>query len=71
LEIRSENGLSSRLDRSVLYLGPSASLLTEGWWATLAVQPQITAFKGRTSGHAFDLDQNERLQARLLFGFRI
>jgi hypothetical protein len=71
LEIRSENKASTRLDRSVLYLGPSVSLLTEGWWATLAVQPQLTAFKGASSGHSLDLDQNERLQARLLFGFRI
>jgi hypothetical protein len=71
VEVRSENGVSSKLDRSVLYLGPSVSVMTEGWWATLAVQPQITAFKGATPGHHFDLDQNERLQARLLFGFHI
>jgi hypothetical protein len=71
LEIRSENGVSKQLDRSVLYLGPSVSLLTEGWWATLAIEPQITAFKGATSGHDFELGQNERLQARLLFGFPI
>jgi hypothetical protein len=71
LEVRSENVASTRLDRSVLYAGPSVSLLTEGWWATLAVQPQLTAFKGASVGHHLDLDQNERLQARLLFGFRI
>ena len=71
LEIRSENGVSKQLDRSVLYFGPSVSVMTEGWWATLAVEPQITAFKGATPGHDFDLDQNERLQARLLFGFHI
>jgi hypothetical protein len=71
LEVRSDNSVSKQLDRSVLYAGPSVSLLTEGWWATLALQPQITAFKGKTSGHDFDLDQNERLQARLLFGFHI
>jgi hypothetical protein len=71
LEIRSENGVSKQLDRSVLYFGPSVSLLTEGWWATLAIQPQITAFKGATPGHDFDLDENERLQARLLFGFHL
>ena len=71
LEIRNENGVSKQLDRSVLYLGPGFSLMTEGWWATLAVEPQIAAFKGATQGHHFDLDQNEQLQARLLLGFHI
>jgi hypothetical protein len=45
--------------------------MTEGWWATLALEPQITAFKGASKGRSFDLDNNERLQARLLFGFPI
>jgi hypothetical protein len=71
LEVRSENGVSNQLDRSVLYFGPSLSVLGEGCWAVLAVQPQIAAFKGRTTGHDFDLDENERLQARLLLGFRL
>jgi hypothetical protein len=71
LEVRSENGVSKQLDRSVLYFGPSVSVLTEGWWATLALEPQITALKGATPGRSLDLDHNERLQARLLFGFRI
>lgn len=70
-EIRSENSLSNRLDWSVLYLGPSVSLLTEGFWATLAVEPQVVTFKGKTPGHALDLGQNERLQARLLLGFHL
>jgi hypothetical protein len=69
LELRSENG--EQLERSVLYFGPSFSLLTEGWWATLAIQPQIAAFKGATAGHSFDLDENERLQVRLMLGFHI
>ncbi|HEY4103016.1 MAG TPA: hypothetical protein VGM44_03960, partial [Polyangiaceae bacterium] len=71
LEIRNQNVVSNQLDRSVLYLGPSVSVLSESWWATLALEPQITAFKGASSGRSLDLDQNERLQARLLFGFRI
>ena len=71
LEARSESSLSKQLDRSVLYLGPSVSLMTEGWWATLALEPQIAAFKGASKGRSLDLDNNERLQARLLFGFAI
>jgi hypothetical protein len=71
LELRNQSAVSNQLDRSALYLGPSLSVLTEGFWATLAAEPQITAFKGATPGHSLDLDQNERLEARLLFGFRI
>ncbi len=71
LEIRNENSITGELDWSVLYLGPSVSLLTEGFWATLAVEPQIAAFKGKSPGYSLDLDHNERLQARLLLGFHI
>jgi len=69
LEVRNENGYSGRLDRSVLYLGPSVSYASNRFWLTLAVQPQIAAFKGASAGHRLDLDQNEFLQARLLLGF--
>ena len=71
LEIRSQNMIPRQLTSSVLYFGPSVSVVTAGWWATLALEPQIAALKGATAGHAYDLDENERLQARLLFGFRI
>jgi hypothetical protein len=71
LELRSENDVSKQLDRSVLYAGPSLSVITEGFWATLSVQPQITALKGKTPGQNFELTQNERLQVRLLLGFPI
>ena len=70
-EIRSENSVSNALDWSVLYFGPSVSVLTEGFWATLALEPQIAAFKGKTPGHSFDLTNNERVQARLLLGFHL
>ncbi len=71
LEIRSQNAIPSQLTSSVIYFGPSVSLVTEGFWTTLAVEPQIAAVKGATPGYSYDLDRNERLQARLLFGFRI
>lgn len=70
-EVRNENSISNALDWSVLYLGPSVSLLTEGFWATLAVEPQVVTFKGKTPGYSQDLTQNERLQARLLLGFHL
>ncbi|MEI9949539.1 MAG: hypothetical protein WDO74_11270 [Pseudomonadota bacterium] len=69
LEVRNENSYSGQLDYSVLYLGPTVSYASTRFWLTLAVQPQIVAFKGATPGHPLDLNQNEYVQARLLLGF--
>jgi hypothetical protein len=69
LEVRNENGYSGQLDRSVLYVGPAISYASTRFWLTLAVQPQVIAFKGKTTGYQLDLDQNEYVQARLLLGF--
>jgi hypothetical protein len=71
LEARSETAFDSNIDSSVLYLGPSFSLLSGRYWATLAVEPQLVAFKGASPSRNLDLSQNERLQARLLFGFQL
>lgn len=69
LEARNENGFSAELDRSLLYLGPTLAYASTRFWLTLAVQPQIIAFKGASAGHHLDLDKNEYVQARLLLGF--
>jgi hypothetical protein len=69
LEARNENRYTTELEGSVLYLGPSVSYASTRFWLTLAVQPQIVAFKGATEGHHLDLNQNEYVQARLLLGF--
>jgi hypothetical protein len=71
LEVRSETAFDSNIDRSVLYLGPSFSWLSGRYWATLAVEPQLVAFKGASPSRNLDLSQNERLQARVLFGFQL
>jgi hypothetical protein len=71
LEARNETAFDSNIDSSVLYLGPSLSLLSGRYWATLAVEPQLVAFKGASPSRNLDLNQNERLQARLLFGFQL
>ncbi len=71
LEVRSETAFDSNIDRSVLYLGPSFSWLSGRYWATLAAQPQLAALKGASPSRTLDLSQNERLQARVLFGFQL
>jgi hypothetical protein len=71
LEARSETAFDSNIDSSVLYLGPSFSWLSGRYWATLAATPQLVAFKGGSPSRNLDLNRNERLQARLLFGFQL
>ena len=71
LEVRSETAFDSNIDSSALYVGPSFALLSGKYWATLAIQPQITAFKGSTPGHSLDLTHSEQVQARLSFGFAL
>ncbi|MES1174096.1 MAG: hypothetical protein ABUL62_07180 [Myxococcales bacterium] len=71
LEVRNENGFSANFDRSVLYLGPTVSFVSTRYWLTLAVQPQLVAFKGATEGHDLDLSQNEYLQTRLMLGLAL
>jgi hypothetical protein len=69
LEARNENAFSGEFDHSVLYLGPTVSYVSTRFWLTLAVQPQVVAFKGATPGYHLDLTQDEYVQARLLLGF--
>jgi len=72
LEVRDINGFHGKLERSVIYLGPSVSWVSAGFWATFAVEPQLTALKGGTPHEQhLDLDENERVQARALVGFEL
>ena len=71
LEVRSETAFDSNIDSSVLYAGPSFALMRGSYWTTLAIEPQITALKGSTPGHALDLTHSEHVQARLSFGFAL
>jgi hypothetical protein len=56
---------------SATYLGPVLSYRRERWWAALSVMPQIYGrnFQGETDGNRhLVLDEQERLNVRLLFG---
>jgi len=55
---------------SALFLGPVAAYAQEHWWATLTVLPQVVGFKGATEDNLV-LDDLERIEVRLLFGFHI
>jgi hypothetical protein len=69
VEIRQHNVIvDGEVEHSTLFAGPVISYAAEGWWATIAVQPQIKSFKGSTT---LDLAEYEKFQARLLFSFHI
>ncbi len=67
LEARNQNqfSTSSKLESSVLSLGPCFSYYTEGFWLNFTLMPQLSNFKGG----GLELTEHEKLQARLLFSF--
>ena len=55
----------SKLENSVLLLGPCLSYSSNGFWVNLSVMPQITDFKNG----GLNLNDYEKLQTRLAFSF--
>jgi hypothetical protein len=72
LEVRDTNEIPSEegWETSVLFAGPVVSYAMEKWWATLTVTPQVAALKGADEGN-LNLDEHERLEARLLIGLHL
>lgn len=56
---------------SALYLGPVLSYATESWWMTVSVLPQWPALSKKSGGSILELDDGEKINARLLFSFHI
>jgi hypothetical protein len=56
---------------SSLYLGPVFSYATEGWWMTFSVLPQWPALSKKSGGSILELDDGEKINARLLFSFHV
>jgi hypothetical protein len=74
VELRDVNALPEyrRWEYTALYLGPAISYHRQAWWATLSVMPQIYGanFDGNPDGNSrLVLDEQERLNVRLIFGF--
>ncbi|MGZ5966257.1 MAG: hypothetical protein ACXWP4_01220 [Polyangiales bacterium] len=55
---------------SVLYAGPVLSYAAETWWVAATAMRQLRAFKGATDG-AYNYDDNEKLNFRLIFSFHL
>ena len=73
LELRSVSAIPEYRDweYTALYVGPVVSYRRENWWATLTVMPQVFGenFEGNPDRHRnLVLDEQERVNARLIFG---
>jgi len=72
IEIRNHNEIiEGEWEHSALFAGPVVSFSQSEWWLTLTVLPQIAALKGKTGNSNLVLDEHEKLEARLLFSFRL
>ena len=73
IELRNHNAFSEGEDweYSALFLGPVLSYAEEGWWAALSFMPQLPALKGAKPGDSRILDEQEKINARLLFAFHL
>ena len=74
VEVRSVNAFpeGEGWRHSALYAGPVVAYAQPGWWVALSVMPQLPALKKPegTSGSRI-LDEQEKLNARLLFSFAL
>jgi hypothetical protein len=78
LELRNHNGISKEggaeemeWEYSALYLGPNLSYATDKWWVTFSVLPQLPALMKEKGGSILVLDEQEKVDARLLFSFHL
>jgi hypothetical protein len=78
LELRNQNGIDKEAGseemawgHSALFLGPNLSYATDNWWVTFSVLPQLPALMKDEGGSMFVLDDQEKLNARLLFSFHL
>lgn len=78
LELFSHNEIAKEIgsekfefEHSALFLGPNISYGTQSWWMTLSVLPQLPALMKPEGGSILELDEHEKINARLLFSFHI
>jgi hypothetical protein len=72
IETRNHNVIKEgELEHSALFAGPVASFSQPNWWLTFTVMPQITSLKEKSGNTKLDLGEYEKIQARLLFSFRL
>ena len=71
-ELRNHNEIiEGEFEHSSLFAGPTVSYAASRWWAALTVLPQVAAIKGSSAGSVLQLDEHERVEARVLLGFHL
>lgn len=71
LEIRNHNIVEEgKLEKSALFMGPVLAYTEENWWAALTLMPQVKGLKGENA-EGLELDDHEKVEARLLFSFHL
>jgi hypothetical protein len=72
LELRNRNVVvAGQFAYSALYVGPTVAYARENWWVALSVQPQLPALKRSEPGSLLVLDDQEKVNARLLFSLKL
>ncbi len=72
IETRNHNVFKEgELEHSALFAGPVISFSQPNWWLTLTVMPQLTSLKEKSGDKNLDLSEYEKIQARVLFSFRL
>jgi len=72
VEVRSHSvgEVGEGFQHSALFAGPVVSYAAPKWWTAFTLLPQVAAVHGATD-HGLDLDEHERVEARMLFGMHL
>ncbi len=73
IELRNHNEFPSGegWEHSALFAGPVLSYAQKSWWMTLTLMPQLPALKGGGNDDSRILDEHEKINARIVFGFHL
>jgi hypothetical protein len=73
IELRNHNEFPSGegWEHSALFAGPVLSYAQKSWWMTLTIMPQLPALKGGGNDDSRILDEHEKINARIIFGFHL
>lgn len=71
VELRAPIGVAGEAESATLFGGPVVRWSDRGYWAALAVQPQLAAFSEKSPNSRLDLSDRERVEVRLLAGFML
>jgi hypothetical protein len=71
LELRAPLGLTGEQKSAPVFGGPVLGWVDRGFWIALGVQPQLGALSGNSPGRHLELEQHERVEVRLIAGWKL